>query len=68
MRGWLMANPDRRKTKRGISRFINNWLSREQDKGRISVSLYQVRVRINLQAILKGSITMRILREWKWSV
>lgn len=38
MRGWLMANPDRRKTKRGISRFINNWLSREQDKGRISVS------------------------------
>lgn len=38
MRGWLMANPDRRKTKRGISRFINNWLSREQDKGRISVN------------------------------
>lgn len=33
MRGWLMANPDRRKTKRGINRFINNWLSREQDKG-----------------------------------
>ena len=35
MRGWLMANPDRRKTKRGINRFINNWLSKEQDKGTV---------------------------------
>ena len=33
MRGWLMANPSRRKTRKGINRFINNWLSREQDKG-----------------------------------
>ena len=33
MRGWLLSNPERRKTKRGIKRFINNWLSREQDKG-----------------------------------
>lgn len=33
MRGWLNANPDRRKTKRGIRRFINYWLSKEQDRG-----------------------------------
>lgn len=33
MRGWLMSNPSKRKTKNGILRFINNWLSREQDKG-----------------------------------
>lgn len=33
MRGWLDANPTRRKTKRGIRRFITNWLAREQDKG-----------------------------------
>lgn len=33
MKGWLNANPTKRKTKRGIGRFINNWLSREQDKG-----------------------------------
>ena len=32
MKGWLNANPTKRKTKRGIKRFINNWLSREQDK------------------------------------
>ncbi len=33
MRGWLLANPKRRKTSRGIGRFINSWLAREQDKG-----------------------------------
>lgn len=34
MRGWLLSNLDRRKTRRGISRFITGWLSREQDRGR----------------------------------
>lgn len=33
MRGWLMANPTRRKTRGGVERFINSWLSRAQDKG-----------------------------------
>ncbi len=33
MRGWLLSNKERRKTKRGISRFITNWLAREQDRG-----------------------------------
>lgn len=33
MKGWLNANPKKRKTRRGITRFINGWLSREQDKG-----------------------------------
>lgn len=33
MRGWLDCNPTKRKTKRGIGRFINNWLSRAQDSG-----------------------------------
>lgn len=32
MRGWLNANPTKRKTRRGINKFINGWLSREQDK------------------------------------
>lgn len=34
MKGWLDSNPDRRKTKRGILRFITAWLSKEQDRGR----------------------------------
>lgn len=33
MSGWLDANPQKRKTKQGIKRFINSWLAREQDKG-----------------------------------
>lgn len=33
MKGWLDANPTKRKTKNGIRRFINGWLAREQDKG-----------------------------------
>ena len=34
MRGWLMSNPTRRKTKAGIKRFITGWLAKEQNKGR----------------------------------
>ena len=33
MRGWLLSNPTKRKTRRGIQRFITNWLGREQDRG-----------------------------------
>ena len=33
MESWLDANPSRRKTKAGIKRFINSWLSRAQDQG-----------------------------------
>lgn len=32
MRGWLLNNQKNRKTRSGIRRFINSWLSREQDK------------------------------------
>ena len=31
MRGWCLSNPEKRKTKRGITRFVNSWLSREQE-------------------------------------
>lgn len=34
MRGWLMSNPTRRKTKAGVKRFITAWLAKEQNKGR----------------------------------
>lgn len=33
MVGWCEANPTKRKTKRGINKFINSWLMREQDRG-----------------------------------
>ena len=30
MKGWLLGNPEKRKTKKGIKRFIVTWLKREQ--------------------------------------
>lgn len=33
MIAWLESNPKRKKTRRGITRFIDSWLAREQDKG-----------------------------------
>lgn len=32
MRGWLLANPTRRKTRRGMRAFVTSWLAREQNK------------------------------------
>ena len=32
MRGWLIGNPERKKTQRGIKRFITTWLAREQSE------------------------------------
>jgi len=34
MRAWCMSNPSKRKTKSGVTRFVNRWLSKEQDSGR----------------------------------
>ena len=34
MRGWLLANPQKRKTRRGIKAFITTWLAKEQDHPR----------------------------------
>lgn len=31
MRGWCISNPAKCKTRRGIKRFVNGWLAREQD-------------------------------------
>lgn len=33
MLGWLMANPKKRKTRQGINKFINGWLTKRQDRG-----------------------------------
>ena len=34
MRSWLVSNTQRRKTKRGITRFCNSWLSKAQDNSK----------------------------------
>ena len=37
MRAWLISNDKRRKTKRGMKRFINSWLSRAQSSGNYEI-------------------------------
>lgn len=32
IKGWLISNPKKRKTKSGVLRFVNSWLKKEQDK------------------------------------
>ncbi len=44
MKGWLIANPSRRKTKKGIDKFINNWLAKEQDKTKPLVTQSRSRI------------------------
>ena len=34
MIGWCMGNPTRRKTQRGVKRFITGWLAGDQDEGK----------------------------------
>jgi len=34
IRSWLVNNPSKRKTMRGMGKFIDSWLSREQDRGK----------------------------------
>ncbi len=33
IRSWCIANPKKRKTRSGVARFINGWLSKEQNRG-----------------------------------
>ena len=43
MREWLISNPTKRKTKKGIRRFVTNWLGKEQDKPHPNRSGQQIR-------------------------
>jgi hypothetical protein len=41
MKGWLISNPTKRKTRTGVKRFINSWLSKEQNTGGASASHFR---------------------------
>ena len=47
MKSWLDSNPSRRKTQKGILRFVNSWLSKEQDKGRVQTNKIPVSKNLN---------------------
>ena len=33
MRSWSNSNPEKRKTRKGVKRFVNSWLSKAQNSG-----------------------------------
>lgn len=50
MVAWAEANPTRRKTDKGIRRFIVNWLMKEQDRGKVAPLLYSDKTISKVQA------------------
>jgi hypothetical protein len=62
MVGWLDSNPTKRKTKRGISRFINNWLASAQDKGGNQNQKYAGQYQSQTSQMLDQSYEM--MSEW----
>lgn len=59
MKGWCISNPTKRKTKRGINRFVNNWLASEQNKG----GTRGYANKQSQQSSSYGSITEKLLNE-----
>lgn len=49
MKGWFIGSPAKRKTKTGILRFVNAWLSKAQDSG-LGGSLKQNQIGFNAQS------------------
>lgn len=58
MRGWCIANPRKRKTKKGVVRFINSWLSKRQDESSAHES-----AGYKQNSTSYGGIAERLLRE-----
>ncbi len=58
MLGWLRANPSRRKTKNGMARFINAWLSKEQDRGRLNINPVPVASQANDVEVINNNIRL----------
>ena len=40
MKAWLLTNNTKRKTLKGMEKFINSWLSRQQDNNKPSNNQY----------------------------
>ena len=55
-REWLKANPKRRKTKNGMPRYVNSWLSREQNKFRPNEGVSNGKYETNNQRIIREAL------------
>ena len=64
MESWLDANPKKRKTKGGVKRFVNSWLSRSQDRGGSSpavIGKQAVAAKLDPQGITAAPISLKSL-------
>ena len=64
MESWLDANPKKRKTKAGIKRFVNSWLSRSQDRGGSSpavIGKQAIAAKLDPQGITAAPISLKSL-------
>ena len=64
MESWLDANPKKRKTKVGIKKFVNGWLSRSQDRGGSSpavIGKQAVAAKLDPQGITAAPVSIKSL-------
>ena len=54
MKGWCAANPTKRKTIRGVNKFINGWLSRAQDKGPKQLTVAEHRKKTKMERAMQA--------------
>ena len=64
MESWLDANPTKRKTPKGIKRFVNSWLARSQDRGGSSpavIGKQAVAAKLDPQGITAAPVSIKSL-------
>lgn len=64
MRAWLITNDNKRKTRQGIKRFVNGWLSREANRG---AKLGGQQIVIEAPSYIKAQMNGTLPRETKAS-
>lgn len=62
MRGWLLSNPEKRKTPRGVFAFVTRWLGKEQDR---STRFSPPRAQSVDEAAEKDAYARRVLAEMR---
>lgn len=63
MKGWAHTTPSKRKTYRGMPKFINNWLSRKQDNG--GSNQQEPQVKTTIYRNIKASKDSDLTTPWK---
>lgn len=64
--GWLIGNPENRKTKAGVMRFVTSWLAKEQNRGGAHGAQTQPRATtVHQQKQVEGGQKARLLLEMR---